>query len=122
MEPRFDLTETILSRGCWQDMGTTAVQANINLLYTLERCKFRLSINEARLQLPEQEAVPAVLFAGNFHYDLVGRTVDKCLQHLHKTLANWQDDLVAYREIIDDKFLVGLRENTVSVLPTLAVS
>jgi hypothetical protein len=116
------ITETILSRGSWQDFGTAPVQAGINLVYTLEHCQLRLNINEARLQMPDTEAIPAVLFAGNFHYELTGESAEERLQHLHQALENWQSDFATYQELIDGKFLAGRREIPDSALPALAIS
>ena len=101
------ITETILSRGSWQDFGTAPMQAGVNLVYTLERCQLRLGINEARLQMPDGKSIPAVLFAGNFHYELTGESAEERLKHLHQALDNWQNDFATYQELIDGKFLAG---------------
>lgn len=116
------ITETILSRGSWQDFGTAPMQAGINLVYSLEHCQLRLGINEAKLQMPDTEAIPAILFAGNFHYELTGESAEERLQHLHQALDNWQSDFATYQKLIDGKFLAGRRETSDSVLPALAIS
>lgn len=116
------ITETILSRDSWQYFGTALMQAGINLVYTLEHCQLRIGISEARLQIPDREAIPAVLFAGNFHYELTGESAEKRLQQLHQALENWQSDFATYQELIDGKFLAGRREIPDSALPALAIS
>lgn len=114
------ITETILSRGGWQDFGTAPMQAGINLVYTLERCQLRLGINEARLKLPDRE-VPAVVFIGNFHYEVGGESGGERLEALKRAIAHWQEDLTAFRELIDSQFLAGVAGNAISLFPALAL-
>ncbi|HBL10815.1 MAG TPA: hypothetical protein DD379_05310 [Cyanobacteria bacterium UBA11162] len=110
------ITETILARGSWQHFGIAPIQAGINLVYTLERCQLRLAINEARLQMPDAEAIPAVLFVGNFNYRVIGEAADERLKFLHQAIDNWQVDLETYRELIEHKFLVRAKsEDIVSI-------
>ncbi|HAG80644.1 MAG TPA: hypothetical protein DCL61_05620 [Cyanobacteria bacterium UBA12227] len=116
------ITETILSHGSWQEFGTASIQATINLIYTLEHCQLRLGINEARLQSPDRDAIPAVVFTGNFHYDVAGESAEERLKLLHQILDNSQKDFLTYRELIDSKFLAGSRDDIVSVLPAVAIS
>ncbi|HEY9610682.1 hypothetical protein [Allocoleopsis sp.] len=110
------ITETILARGSWQNFGTAPMQAGINLVYTLERCQLRIGISEARLQIPDREAIPAILFAGNFHYELTGESAEERLKHLHQALDNWQSDFATYQELIDGKFLAGSKGDSGSIL------
>jgi hypothetical protein len=114
------ITETILSRGSWQNFGTAPMQAGINLVYTLERCQLRLGINEARFKLPDQE-VPAVLFAGNFNYGVRGESPAERLESLKEAIAHWQEDLNAYRDLIDRQFLAGVEAEAVSIFPSSAL-
>lgn len=64
-----------------------------------------MSVAEALLQLQEAEPTPAVLFSGNFQYEIVGEEEGEKLQHLYRLLENWQPDLEAYREIVNQLFL-----------------
>lgn len=114
------ITETILSRGSWQDFGTSPMQVGVNLVYRLEGCQLRLGINEAQLQTPEREAIPAVVFTGNFHYDLTGESGGERLGNLQQILNNWQKDFLIYRELIDSKFLAGMKDDYDAVLPIIA--
>ena len=97
------LSETILSRGSWQDFGIAPLQMGVNLVYTLEGCKLRLAINEARLQIADKEPTPAVLFAGNFDYLLTGNSREERLTNLQGILGNWQSDFSAYQSLINNK-------------------
>ena len=47
------ITQNLLSSGEWQNYGNAPVQAGLNLLYQLDRCQFSLSINEAKIQMPD---------------------------------------------------------------------
>lgn len=99
------ITKHLLAPGSWQDVGSTPVQATINLNYTLEDRPLRLSISEANLQAADQEAVQAIVFTGSFSYELVEETREGRLEKLNQTLDNLFKDFKDYREIIDTKFL-----------------
>lgn len=99
------LTEQILSPGIWQEVGDTPMQAGINLLYSLDGVPLRLSINEAKLQMPEKEAITAILFSGNFHHDLVAENGNDKLSVLQNRLENWRLDWDRFQEILEHKFL-----------------
>ncbi|ELS03019.1 hypothetical protein Xen7305DRAFT_00027370 [Xenococcus sp. PCC 7305] len=99
------LTEKILSPGVWQEVGETPIQAGINLVYTINGVPLRLSINEAKLQIPEKEAISAILFSGNFHHDLVGENGNDRLSALQNQLENWLKDWDSFQDILVNKFL-----------------
>ncbi|MEM1368853.1 MAG: hypothetical protein AAGG02_12725 [Cyanobacteria bacterium P01_H01_bin.15] len=96
---------TLLAQGPWQDFGKVPVQANLNLLYQLDDAQLNLSINQAKLQLPDGTAIPALLFAGNFVYNLAqAETADK-INYLSGLIGNWQKDLNQFREVVEERFL-----------------
>ena len=114
------ITEIILSRNSWQNFGTAPVQAKINLVYTLERCQLRLGINEVQLKLTDR-SIPAVLFAGNFHYSVNGESSKERLQCLNQALAHWQEDLAAYQDLIESQFLAGVEVESISIFPAASL-
>ncbi len=121
---RLFLTETLLSPGAWQEFGTTPVRATLNLAYTLERCPFYLSVNEAALRNPDETSTPILLFSGSFSYEVKSETPLERKSSLHQVLDNWQADLSAYQEIISTKFIgKNSEDGTVltSVFPMNAV-
>jgi hypothetical protein len=97
------ITRTLLSPGPWQDFGKAPVQAGINFLYQLETSQFTLNINEAKLQLPDQRSMAAILFSGNFTYNLPEEG-DR-LTLLKQYLDEWPTDLDAFREVVTGRFL-----------------
>lgn len=99
------ITERILAPGGWQQVGDAPMQAGINLVYSVNGVPLRLGINEARLQMPEQEAIPAVLFAGNFHHELAVENGADRLSALERQIENWRVDWDAYQDILNTKFL-----------------
>lgn len=101
------INETLLASGSWQVLGDTPLQASLNLAYTIDGQLLRLTIAEAKLRMAEQEQEPtsAVLFAGNFHYDITEAADEQRLQQVHSAIARWQEHWQTYQEIIDDKFL-----------------
>ena len=89
----------------WQNIGAAPMQARVELAYTLPGRQLRLSIAEAGLRLSNNKEMPAVMFAGNFHYDVTGEEADRRAGALQQRLENWQADLAVYREIVDQNFL-----------------
>ncbi|MEM8780775.1 MAG: hypothetical protein AAGF26_18300 [Cyanobacteria bacterium P01_G01_bin.49] len=109
------ITRTLLAPGPWQNYGKGSVQAGLNLLYQLDHCQFSLSINEAKIAMPDQSVVPALLFAGNFNYDTGKDNPQERLAQLRKGVNNWQSDLKAFQEIVNQRFLAQQSE---TVFPT----
>ncbi|BAZ43239.1 hypothetical protein NIES4102_02390 [Chondrocystis sp. NIES-4102] len=104
--PRQYITDTLLGSGAWKRIGTVPLQAGVNLMYLLDRCQLSLSISEARLQQPNQPPITALLFAGNFNYNVnPSDTQNNRVVQVTKYLDNWQTDLTEFRDIVNQKFL-----------------
>ena len=99
------ITKMLLAPGPWQNIGESGVQAGINLLYELQRCQLSLSINEARLQSPEQAPISALLFSGTFNYSALSQSPQERLSQLEKQLNSWKTDWQAFKEIVEQRFL-----------------
>jgi hypothetical protein len=78
------ITSNLLAKGTWFEVGKSPVKAAVNLVYSLERGELNLSVAEALLQLQDAEPTPAVLFSGNFQYEVAGELEGEKLQHLYK--------------------------------------
>ncbi|MEH2058175.1 MAG: hypothetical protein V7K97_18835 [Nostoc sp.] len=109
------LAEMLLSPGPWQEVGTAPVRATLNLVYTLERCPFYLTVSEAALRNPDETSTPIVLFNGSFSYQVIGETVPERLKNLHQLIDNWQADLLTYQDIINSKFITQAAAHTTVV-------
>ena len=103
---RHYITENLLGRGAWKNIGKAPVQSGINLMYQLERCQLSINISEARLQQNPQQEVLALLFSGNFNYSLAGQknSLEKT-NTLTMFINHWQQDFNQFRTIVTDKFL-----------------
>lgn len=99
------ITKTLLSAGPWQDVGNAPIQAGVNFLYQLDRCQLNLNINQAMLQLPDQPAIAAVLFAGNFNYPIENDIPKERLQLVLQSLNDWQSDFEMFKSVVNDRFL-----------------
>jgi hypothetical protein len=95
------LCNTLLSPGPWQNIGTAPMRAGLNLIYTFERNVMNLSVQEAMIQLPEQERVPVVLFTANFETPLQSQTESERLTGLQQAIQSWQSDLATYRQTVE---------------------
>lgn len=112
------LFKQLLAPGAWQEMGTSPVQAALNFLYTFDFKRLNLSLNEAFLQLPEQEKMPIMLFSGNFDYELSAESLNERRSKLEEILKTWRDDQEIYTEVVN-KFAASQPESEL-VFPTLA--
>jgi hypothetical protein len=110
--------QNLLAPGGWQQLGNAPVQAGINLGYTFEERRLNLTINEATLQVPEQEANAIALFSGNFDYDLAA-TAPLAVhpQRVKQIIGNWERDLELYKDVVS-RFMLPAE----SVIPFPALS
>lgn len=100
------ITGSLLGSGAWKRIGVAPVQAGINLVYYLERCQMTISVSEAKLQKPQSAPIVAVLFSGNFNYNLRLEQGDSDrMTQMSEFINNWKTDLEEFREIINQKFL-----------------
>jgi hypothetical protein len=95
------LCNGLLNPGGWQNVGTAPMRAGLNLIYTLERNTLNLSVQEAKLQLPEKESVPVVIFGANFETPIASDSAVEQQTQLHEALQSWHLDLASYRQVVD---------------------
>ena len=107
------ITGSLLGSGPWKKIGRVPVQAGINLMYLLKRCQLTMNISEARLQQPQKQAITAILFSGNFNYNInpQDQNNDRPTQ-INQFLANWKSDLEEFRVIVNQKFLESGTQDT----------
>lgn len=100
------ISGTLLGSGAWKKIGKVPVQAGLNLMYLLDRCQLTMNISEARLQQSQQQPITAILFSGNFNYNInpQDNNSDRLTQ-ITKFLSHWQTDFQEFRDIVNQKFL-----------------
>lgn len=109
------ITGSLLGSGAWKKIGVAPVQAGLNLMYLLERCQLSINISEARLQQAQQPSITAILFSGNFNYNVITEgNQDNRITQVMKFMNNWQSDLQEFRDIVNQKFLDSGTEETTS--------
>jgi hypothetical protein len=99
------INETLLSNGLWRNFGNVTAQASLNLFYELNDRQLALNINPAKLQQPNDITISAVLFAGNFNYNITNLTGEARTNKLTEIINSWDKDLETFRELIYQKFL-----------------
>ncbi len=99
------INEQLLGQGAWRNFGTTEPQAALELFYQLEDCQLALKINPARLQQPDNKVISAVLFAGNFAYNMTKIAGEERIRKISQKINNWDQDLDIFRELVYEKFL-----------------
>ena len=101
------ITGTLLGSGAWKRIGKIPVQAGINLMYYLDRCQMTISVSEAQLRKPQEQPITAILFSGNFNYNVKSESEESANKttQISDFLNNWQTDIEEFREIVNQKFL-----------------
>lgn len=89
----------------WQESGEEQVLASLKLKYPLKRGKFNLVINDIKLQNLNGETEIGSLITGSFYYVIAGSCSLETMKNIYLAIANWQHDLMLYREVVNDKFL-----------------
>lgn len=108
----------LLVDGSWQQKGTKAMEAELNLNYTFDDKRLTLSINNGLLRQPETEALPIILFSGNFSYNLSEQPQKNRVEKIQEIITNWQSDLHLFKDVIRDFPLVTIEEKQLA--PALA--
>jgi len=117
--PRNFIIEGLLTSGSWKTFGTGPVQAGLNISYTLEEAILNLSINEAKIQLPNQLSMNALLFGGSFNYNLPEDDDNRRLTKLTGYINAWKENFNTFRELVKQKFLQTPTNSQQSLFPSL---
>lgn len=91
--------------GGWQGEIKEPVLDTLELNYTLERCKFKLKVDDVRLRNLDDRTETGVLFSGKFQYDVTGDRSLERMKNIYLILEHWRYDLMLYRHLIQEKFL-----------------
>lgn len=102
------LTQTLLSPGSWQEEGELPLRVNLNLVFKYERASMYLNITETAIQAQDKTTIPIVVFGANYSYKVNGENSSEKLSNLLKVIDNWQADVEAYSNLINNKFLEDL--------------
>ena len=84
------------------------MRVNLNLVYKYERASMYLNITEAAIQAEDKTTTPIVIFGANYSYKVNGESNAEKLAYLHQVIDNWQADLEAYSNLVNNKFLASL--------------
>ena len=105
----------ILAPGPWQEIDGAPMQAGINLQYQLQQRQLHISINEAKLQKPDQSTIPALLFSSRLIYSVASE--GEGLNQLKQRLIHCQKDWQTLQELIYRKFLSQPLESSENLFP-----
>ncbi len=93
------LIETFLAPGPWSNIGEAPVKTSFKFVYSLAQSLCNLTIDEAVLQIPNKPPTSVLLFAANFHHELIKDKKEERLSELYEIVENWQNDLKTFKEI-----------------------
>ncbi|TAE61768.1 MAG: hypothetical protein EAZ87_00930 [Nostocales cyanobacterium] len=111
----------ILSPGAWQEFAGAKVNAALQLSYPVNGGILNVSINQANVQFTDK-TIPAILFSGNYNYNLPGNNPTEKQQSLQKIIANWQVSVGTFQKLLKENFLSLTEEapKDISVFPPIA--
>jgi hypothetical protein len=101
------LMETLISPGPWREFGRGPTQVAVMFAYTLENAEFNLVVETDTYESSPAAAIPVVCFSGDFRHPLRAATKEERLSELYQLIENWQTDLLAFVQVVDEKFLAG---------------
>jgi hypothetical protein len=90
-----------LARTC-QEQVREPILATLQLNYTLERGKFKLEIDDIKLQNLDDRIETGILFSGKFQYNVTSDNSLERMKNIYLMLEHWQYDLMVYRQIIHE--------------------
>ena len=99
------IVSQFITPGPWTKIGNSTAQASVQFAYTLEGKQLVVNVNQGQMQLPEQGSVPVILFSGSFNYVVSGTDQKTRLASVGQIFKGWQQDLTAFRDIIETRFL-----------------
>lgn len=105
IDPKSYITQRLVAQGPWQDVGQDTVKASIQFAFSMEHGQLALSVNEAQLQLSEEEMVPVIMFSGNVNHNIAEENTDEGLNTVQEVLEGWQQDVISFRDIVRTRFL-----------------
>lgn len=114
VEPQ-DFLKNMVNAGDWQQHGIERVQTELKFVYQFERSRFTLTVDEGKLRQPDSEALPIVVFSGNFAYKFGDEELDNRAEAIKEIVANWRDDLETFQNIINDFPQVAQEKELVAV-------
>ncbi|QUY45865.1 hypothetical protein [Acaryochloris marina] len=94
------LTTQLLTPGSWSDNEAGPVQAAIQMGFPQERGQLNLSINQAELKRSETESEAAILFSGNFNYELEGETPENRLNDVQQLIGRWDSCIQTFEKVV----------------------
>lgn len=86
------------------------VQGVLNFIYKLNQGTLTLTVKNTALTRSEDDSVPVLLFAANFHRNLSG-TNEERVQAASQVTKHWRNDVETYRKIADKQFLKKIEQH-----------
>jgi len=80
-------------------------KVNIQLVYKIGLRQLILNISEVRLELPNKQTIPSILFSGKSSYKIKGSTTAEKLIHLTQVIDISDKEFEACRELVIKNFL-----------------
>jgi hypothetical protein len=111
------IVNKLLAPGSWTTYGNAPVRATVNFVYSLDEGQLNLNINEARLNLQDQQkSLSAAMFTGVFRYQLPGEAAETRLDDLCQRIKNWKTNLRAFHSVVNEELLQGAGVNPILVV------
>ncbi|NJL51874.1 MAG: hypothetical protein HC930_05925 [Hydrococcus sp. SU_1_0] len=99
------IVEALLAPAPWHSFGSAPTKAAINLVYELEHCQLNLKVDEARFQQGETNAIPGLLFAGDFIYSVAELSGESKINSFKIAINNWQQNVAMFQSKISENII-----------------
>jgi len=96
----------LIARGPWLDLNTGLNQVATRFFYPIEQGQFVLSVEPAKKSEGDFEA-SVVVFAANFHRNIVGENPQERLTSAIGFIDKWKSDIGFYESAVNDAFFGG---------------
>jgi len=100
------ILNTFANTNPWKQFESKPRNVGFKFSYMLEKAVLTLAIEASLFNIAQEERVPVVLFAGNFHHNISGETIGIRLSNLISIVKDWRKDIDTYREFVK-KLIAG---------------
>lgn len=105
------IASNFLPHNSWQSIGDSYPEITLELGFTFKARRVSVIITDVSIQLSNQPSQPALLFSGEFHNEIIGKTATERVHGLSEILKCWKEDLQTYRQLLKEHFIRDLDKN-----------
>lgn len=94
------ILDTFVNTNPWKQFASKPKNIGFKFSYNLEKAILTLAIEASLFNISQEKRVPVVLFAANFHHNVMGTTQDERCNNLISIIKDWQQDVDMFRKFV----------------------